>query len=50
LADLRAAFMNYEIQHNTGNKELGILTTDGVHLNDRGNQLVAEELLKVLPI
>jgi lysophospholipase L1-like esterase len=50
LADLRAAFMNYEIQHNTGNKELGILTTDGVHLNDRGNQLVAEEMMKVLAL
>jgi lysophospholipase L1-like esterase len=34
--------------HNAENKESGILTTDRVHLNDAGNQLVAEEMLKAL--
>ena len=32
----------------TGNKEKGILTNDGVHLNEKGNQLVAEEMMKAL--
>lgn len=46
LCDLRTAFLNYNAEHNKGNKEKGILTTDGVHLNDAGNRLVAEMLLK----
>lgn len=48
LIDLRKAFMNVEAQDNPGDKEYGILTTDGVHLNDRGNRLVAEEVMKAL--
>jgi lysophospholipase L1-like esterase len=40
----------YEAQHNPGNQEYGVLTTDGVHLNDKGNQPVAEEMMKVLPL
>jgi len=48
LADLRKAFLDYNLAHNKENKESGILTTDRVHLNDKGNQLVAEEILKVL--
>jgi lysophospholipase L1-like esterase len=48
LVDLRKAFLEYNLQHNTENKDRGILTTDRVHLNDKGNQLVAEEMLKVL--
>lgn len=46
LCDLRTAFMNYNATHNPENKEKGILTTDGVHLNDAGNQLVANLLLE----
>ncbi len=46
LCDLHRAFVNYLVLHNTGNREKGILTTDGVHLNDEGNKLVAKELLK----
>lgn len=45
LCDLRKAFTAYEIQHNTENKDRGILTNDLVHLNDAGNQLVADTML-----
>ncbi len=45
LCDLRKAFHNYLVRNNTENKQLGILTYDGVHLNDEGNRLVASELL-----
>mgnify|MGYP001356899995 FL=1 len=48
LVDLRKAFLNYNMKTNTDNKESGILTNDGVHLNAKGNQLVAEEMWKVI--
>lgn len=48
LVDLRQAFMQYEIEHNTANAEKGVLTTDRVHLNDNGNALVAREMIGVL--
>lgn len=48
LVDLRKAFAGFESANNPDNKESGILTTDRVHLNDRGNQLVADEMIKVL--
>ena len=48
VVDLRRIFMQYEKQFNTANHESGILTTDRVHLNDKGNQLVADEMWKVL--
>jgi len=48
LADLRAAFIAYENANNTTDSESGILTTDRVHLNEKGNGLVAAEVLKVL--
>ena len=48
LIDLRQAFLDYNLTHNKENKELGILTTDRVHLNEKGNQLVAEEIYKVM--
>ncbi len=46
VADLRKAFLAYNLQYNTGNKESGILTTDRVHLNQKGNELVASEIWK----
>ena len=46
LVDLRKAFLDYNKQNNPENKEAGILTTDRVHLNEKGNQLVAEEIWK----
>lgn len=48
LIDLRKAFLDYNLKNNKENKESGILTTDRVHLNEKGNQLVAEEMWKVL--
>ena len=48
LVDLRAGFINYNQQHNTLNKESGILTTDRVHLTPAGNLFVAEEMWKVI--
>jgi lysophospholipase L1-like esterase len=48
LVDLRNAFLNYTLQHNPNNEEKGILTSDRVHLNAAGNQLVAEEMWTVL--
>jgi lysophospholipase L1-like esterase len=48
LVDLRKAFLEYNKQFNTDNKESGILTTDKVHLNEKGNQLVAEEMWKTI--
>lgn len=46
LIDLRQAFLQYNLANNKENKESGILTTDRVHLNEKGNQLVAEEMLR----
>lgn len=48
LCDLRPAFQAYQAAHNTDNRDSGILTSDGVHLNDAGNALVAELLLKAI--
>ncbi|WP_315824502.1 SGNH/GDSL hydrolase family protein [Paraflavitalea speifideaquila] len=48
LIDLRKAFLDYNLANNPENKDRNILTTDGVHLNDKGNQLVAEEMMKAL--
>ena len=48
LVDLRKAFLDYEVKNNTANADKGILTTDGVHLNDKGNQLVAELMWDVI--
>jgi lysophospholipase L1-like esterase len=48
LCDLHKAFQGYLAVHNTENVEKGILTTDGVHLNDEGNRFVAKEMLKFI--
>lgn len=48
LIDLRDAFLDYETQNNSANRESGILTTDRVHLNETGNQLVAAEIMQKL--
>ena len=48
LVDLRQKFLDYNKQHNPDNKESGILTRDRVHLNEKGNQLVGDELWKRL--
>ncbi len=48
LVDLRQSFLTHNLTNNPGDKQAGILTTDGVHLNEAGNQLVAEEMWKEL--
>ena len=48
VVDLRKLFFTYNLTNNTENKTKGILTTDGVHLNAKGNQLVADEMWKLI--
>lgn len=48
LVDLRQLFLDYNKVHNPGNKEKEILTSDRVHLNGKGNELVADEMWKKL--
>jgi lysophospholipase L1-like esterase len=48
LVDLRQKFLDYSKQYNKENRESGILTKDRVHLNANGNQVVAEEMWKVI--
>ena len=48
LIDLRKLFIDYNLKNNPENKELGILTIDRVHLNDTGNKLVAEAMVKAI--
>ncbi|MBS1605262.1 MAG: SGNH/GDSL hydrolase family protein [Bacteroidetes bacterium] len=48
LVDLREIFHAYELSNNPGNKESGILTLDRVHLNEAGNQLVADKMMDAL--
>jgi isoamyl acetate esterase len=48
VADLRKEFLKYNLEKNKDNKESGILTTDRVHLNDVGNQFVADILYKLM--
>jgi lysophospholipase L1-like esterase len=46
--DLRQAFLNQLKATNPDNKDRGILTTDGVHLNRAGNIFVAQQLYAAL--
>lgn len=48
LVDLRKAFLEYNLKNNPENKDRGILTTDRVHLNEKGNRLVASEMWKAI--
>jgi lysophospholipase L1-like esterase len=48
LCDLRKAFVDHLKKNNPDDKANGILTTDRVHLNEAGNRLVAETMLKAL--
>src|SRR5579872_5420867 len=42
LVDMRAEFEAWEKLNNKNNVDRGLLTADGVHLNDAGNQFVAK--------
>jgi len=48
LVDLRKDFMDYNLKNNPENKEQGILTSDRVHLNDKGNEFVAAAMWKAI--
>ena len=48
LLDLRKKFKDYISENNTENVYKGILTSDGVHLNNQGNKLIADEMIKFL--
>jgi isoamyl acetate esterase len=48
VCDLRKEFLAKLKETNKDNKDKGILTNDGVHLNADGNRFVAEVMLKML--
>ena len=48
LLDLRKKFKDYISKNNMENLSKGILTYDGVHLNNEGNKLIADEMIKFL--
>ena len=48
LVDLRQKFLDYNKANNPDNKEKDILTYDRVHLNAKGNQLVADAMWKAV--
>lgn len=48
LIDLRQEFLSYLQANNSANKDRGLLTVDGVHLNMTGNIFVAQKMLDVL--
>lgn len=48
LVDFRSLFHEYGLKNNPQNKDNGILTKDGVHLNDEGNKYAAGLLYKAV--
>jgi lysophospholipase L1-like esterase len=48
LVDVRKVFMDYNTANNPSNQESKILTTDRVHLNEKGNAVLAEAMWNVL--
>jgi lysophospholipase L1-like esterase len=48
LVDLRKKFLEYNKANNTENKDKDILTYDRVHLNTKGNLVVAAEMWKAI--
>jgi lysophospholipase L1-like esterase len=50
VCDLSAVFRTWLMKRNTGNLASGLLTTDGVHLTDVGNRLVARTVAKALDL
>lgn len=48
VCDIRRAFLEYLKSNNPEDKEVGILTSDGVHLSAEGNRIVADEIKKLL--
>ena len=48
IVDLRKSFHEYSLANNPNNEEKGILTSDRVHLNAKGNEFVANEMWKAI--
>ncbi|MEK7225498.1 MAG: GDSL-type esterase/lipase family protein [Bacteroidota bacterium] len=48
LIDLRKKYHDYLDKNNPDNKDRGILTYDGVHMNDAGNQFLADAMWKTI--
>jgi lysophospholipase L1-like esterase len=48
IVDLRQKLLEYNVKYNPENKDRGILTSDGVHLNATGNQFVADAMWAVI--
>jgi len=48
LVDLRKLFLDYSAKNNPKQLDMGILTYDRVHLNDAGNQLVADAIWEAI--
>ena len=48
LVDCRKLFLDYSVKNNPKNVDKGILTYDRVHLNDAGNQLVADAVWEAI--
>lgn len=48
LIDLRKVMVDYIAKNNPENKASGILTTDGVHMNEAGNRFLAEQFSEKL--
>lgn len=46
--DLRSAFVTYLRRNNPAGRSRGILTTDGIHMNQAGNRFLARQILKAL--
>ena len=50
LLDFRKGFITYLKEHNSKNANKGILTSDSVHMNSAGNQLLAKLVLEALQV
>ena len=48
ILDLRTIFKDYLIENNKNNSYQDFLTNDGVHLNEAGNKLVADNMLNYI--
>ena len=48
LVDLRKKFIDYLKDNNPKNEEKNILTYDRVHMNNKGNQFIADQMWKVI--
>ncbi|MBN8860599.1 MAG: SGNH/GDSL hydrolase family protein [Sphingobacteriales bacterium] len=48
LIDLHKAILEYIDTHNPEDKDKGVLTTDGVHMNDTGNEFLAKQFYQYI--